>query len=132
MIKLLPHQALAIPTLLWYLTEDEGSALENPHVQNDYYRKRFEETGIKLGNRGTGRSELLAYLFIQIAMKNPGRKIYPRDIPTAFDNLNFSRNRQFFEHVGRVWRDQFKEFHDILNFTMIIGSLSIMITEKTS
>jgi hypothetical protein len=82
------------------------------------------ETPSSRGNRCSGRSTLMAHIFIQMAYDRPGHKVYLFDHCAGFTSTTLKRYTV--ERVKKIIADS-----KLTGFTVRAGEASICYAEKT-
>lgn len=103
MIKLTKTQKKFLPTLMWYLTDiNPGNKNINKYLDKNF-SARLAQAGLDLGNRGQGKTTLLAYAYIEVMLDKIGREVYPIDIPRAFEPISHFRTKNLISDIIMIW-----------------------------
>lgn len=122
--RLLPYQEKHLETVLWYLTDTEG----NHSWDNEYLSPGYKEQYDIPKNIGTGRTEVLAVAYLKIAIANPNKEVFPRDITNAFNLHTFIKDKYLLERIIILWNEHFK--NEKTNLVFKKTNMSIQVIEK--
>lgn len=101
-MKLTPYQNKKLQAIRWWLADKNDRAPKNPHLNENY----IQSSRLYKTNRGSGRTTVLAYAYLEQGIKNQGNRIYPKDIVIATDTPTLRRNQFLLDDIVRLWKTQ--------------------------